>query len=73
MTCTTCWPLLNSQEGFMYLHFRVPTQNAPYNPLPDNLIVWDIKKEDFRQIPAPRVRILEIIPALDYLKILRGV
>jgi hypothetical protein len=57
MTCTTCLPLLESQEGIVHLHYRKPNNKAPYNPLPDNVIVWDINKQDFRQIPAPRVRI----------------
>lgn len=56
----------------MHLHFRKATNRHPYNPLPDNLIVWDINKEDYRQIPANRVRIQQTIPALDYLKMLRG-
>ena len=72
MTCTTCLPLLESQEGIMRLHFRKANNRPPYNPLPDNLIVWDINKEDYRQIPANRVRIQQKIPALDYLKMLRG-
>ena len=72
MTCTTCYPLLTSNEGLMRLHFRKTYNDPPYNPLPDNLIVWDIIKEDYRQIPANRVRIQNIIPALDYLKMLRG-
>ena len=72
MTCTTCYPLLTSYEGLMRLHFRKSNNNPPYNPLPDNLIVWDINKEDYRQIPANRVRIQQKIPALDYLKMLRG-
>lgn len=72
MTCTTCYPLLTSQEGLMRLHFRRAYNDPPYNPLPDNLIVWDIIKEDYRQIPANRVRIQQVIPALDYLKMLRG-
>lgn len=58
MTCTTCLPLLESQEGILQLHYRKPTNPPPYDPRPDNVIVWDIKKEDFRQIPAPRVQIL---------------
>lgn len=58
MTCTTCLPLLESQEGILKLHYRKPTNPPPYDPRPDNVIVWDIKKEDFRQIPAPRVQIL---------------
>ena len=57
MTCTTCYPLLTSNEGLMRLHFRKTYNDPPYNPLPDNLIVWDIIKEDYRQIPANRVRI----------------
>ena len=72
MTCTTCLPLLESQEGIIRLHFRKTNGRPPYNPLPDNLIVWDINKEDYRQIPANRVRIQQKIPALDYLKMLRG-
>ena len=72
MTCTTCLPLLESQEGIIRLHFRKANGRPPYNPLPDNLIVWDINKEDYRQIPANRVRIQQKIPALDYLKMLRG-
>ena len=72
MTCTTCLPLLESQEGIIRLHFRKAHNRPPYNPLPDNLIVWDINKEDYRQIPANRVRIQQTIPALDYLKMLRG-
>ena len=72
MTCTTCLPLLESQEGIIRLHFRTANNRPPYNPLPDNLIVWDINKEDYRQIPANRVRIQQVIPALDYLKMLRG-
>ena len=72
MTCTTCLPLLHSQEGIMHLHFRKATNRPPYNPLPDNLIVWDINKEDYRQIPANRVRIQQTIPALDYLKMVLG-
>ena len=72
MTCTTCLPLLQSQEGIIHLHFRKATNRPPYNPLPDNLIVWDINKEDYRQIPANRVRIQQTIPVLDYLKMLRG-
>jgi hypothetical protein len=72
MTCTTCLPLLQSQEGIIHLHYRKATNSPPYNPLPDNLIVWDINKEDYRQIPANRVRIQQTIPALDYLKMLRG-
>ena len=72
MTCTTCLPLLESQEGILRLHYKKPTQRPPYNPLPDNLIVWDINREDYRQIPANRVRIKQIIPALNYLKMLRG-
>lgn len=72
MTCTTCIPLLNSQEGLLYMHFRRPTKKAPYDPLPDNLIVWDVLKQDFRQIPANRVRIKQIILWTDYLKMLTG-
>lgn len=72
MTCTTCLPLLESQEGIIRLHFRKTNGRPPYNPLPDNLIVWDINKEDYRQIPANRVRIQQKIPALDYLKMIRG-
>ena len=72
MTCTTCLPLLQSQEGVMRLHFRKATNRPPYNPLPDNLIVWDINKEDYRQIPANRVRIIQTIPAMNYISMLRG-
>ena len=72
MTCTTCLALLESQEGIIRLHFRKAHNRPPYNPLPDNLIVWDINKEDYRQIPANRVRIQQTIPVLDYLKMLRG-
>ena len=72
MTCTTCLPLLESQEGILSLHFRKTNNSPPYNPLPDNLIVWDIIKEDYRQIPANRVHILQKIPVIDYLKMLRG-
>lgn len=61
MTCTTCLPLLESQEGLLRLHYRKPTNRPPYNPKPDNVIVWDIEKRDFRQIPAPRVKINQII------------
>ena len=61
MMCTTCLPLLESQEGLFRLRYKKPTQNPPYNPLPDNVIVWDIDKQDFRQIPAPRVKIQQII------------
>jgi len=32
----------------MKLHFRKTYNDPPYNPLPDNLIVWDIIKEDYR-------------------------
>ena len=56
----------------MHLHFRKANNRPPYNPLPDNLIVWDINKEDYRQIPANRVRIQQVIPAIDYLKMIRG-
>ena len=62
MTCTTCLPLLQSQEGIIHLRYRKTTSPPPYNPLPDNVIVWDILKQDYRQIPAPRVRILQTIP-----------
>ena len=61
MTCTTCLPLLESQEGLLRLRYRKPTNRPPYNPKPDNEIVWDIEKRDFRQIPAPRVKINQII------------
>lgn len=72
MTCTTCLPLLQSQEGVMFMHYRNPNGKSPYNPLPDNLIVWDVNKEDFRQIPATRVRIKQSIKWTDYLRMLRG-
>ena len=72
MTCTTCSPLLESQDGILSLHFRKTNNSPPYNPLPDNLIVWDIIKEDYRQIPANRVHILQTISVIDYLKMLRG-
>lgn len=72
MTCTTCLPLLESQEGLLHLHYRKPHNKPPYNPLPDNVIVWDINKQDFRQIPAPRVRIQQVIPWQSYLRMLRG-
>lgn len=72
MTCTTCLPLLQSQEGVMHMHYRKPNGKSPYNPLPDNLIVWDVNKEDFRQIPATRVRIKQSIKWTDYLRMLRG-
>lgn len=72
MTCTTCLPLLQSQEGVLHLHYRTPHGRSPYNPLPDNLIVWDINKEDYRQIPANRVRIKQVISWLSYLKMLKG-
>lgn len=71
MTCTTCLPLLESQEGIIHLRYRKPTQPPPYNPRPDNVIVWDIDKQDFRQIPAPRVRINQVIKWQDYLRMLR--
>lgn len=73
MTCTTCLPLLQSQEGLLIMKYRRPTQFPPYNPRPDNVIVWDINKQDYRQIPAPRVRIKQTIPWKTYLKMLRGV
>ena len=72
MTCTTCLPLLESQEGVLHLRYRKPTNPPPYNPLPDNVIVWDIKKQDFRQIPAPRVQIQQVIKWQTYLQMLRG-
>lgn len=72
MTCTTCLPLLESQEGFLHLRYRKPHKNPPYNPRPDNVIVWDIKKQDFRQIPAPRVQIQQVIKWQTYLQMLRG-
>lgn len=72
MTCTTCLPLLQSQEGRIHMRYRKPLQSPPYNPLPDNLIVWDVIKQDFRQIPAPRVRIKQVINWQSYLKMLRG-
>lgn len=72
MTCTTCLPLLESQEGILYLRYRKPHNYPPYNPQPDNVIVWDIKKQDFRQIPAPRVHIQQVIKWQTYLQMLRG-
>jgi hypothetical protein len=71
MICTTCLPLLESQEGLLILRYRRPTQPPPYNPEPDNVIVWDIEKKNFRQIPAPRVKINRTIDWKDYLKFLR--
>jgi hypothetical protein len=70
MTCTTCLPLLESQEGLLRLRYRKPSNKPPYNPLPDNVIVWDIDKRDFRQIPAPRVRVNRLIKWQDYLRML---
>lgn len=70
MTCTTCLPLLESQEGIIQLRYRKPHNSPPYNPLPDNVIVWDIDKRDFRQIPAPRVRVQQVIKWQDYLRLM---
>jgi hypothetical protein len=72
MMCTTCLPLLQSQEGYLYLRYRKPKQNPPYNPLPDNVIVWDIDKKDYRQIPAPRVKIKQVIPWTTYMRSIRN-
>lgn len=71
MVCTTSKLLLESQEGLMKLHYRKTNNLPPYNPLPDNVIVWDINEQDYRQIPAPRVAVLNKVSALDYLKILK--
>lgn len=71
MVCTTCLPLLESQEGVLRLRYRRPTNEPPYDPRPDNVIVWDIEKRDFRQISAPRVTIERIVDWKDYLNLLR--
>lgn len=72
MVCTTCLPLLQSHEGYLLLQYRKPKQNPPYNPLPDNVIVWDIIKKDYRQIPAPRVKIRQVIPWTTYMRTIRN-
>lgn len=49
MTCTTCLPLLTSQEGLLYLHYNKP-KSYNIKESKNHLVVWDITKRDYRQV-----------------------
>lgn len=73
MLCTKCLALLGSPEGRLLLHWFPPHQKALYTPFDYNLtIVWDIKKRDYRQVCADHMKVVNVIKAEEYLKMLKG-
>lgn len=66
MICTKSNNILNSNNGLISLGYRAPVQAPKYNPESEGLvIVWDILMQDFRNIPAETVTILNKTPGND--------
>lgn len=66
MLCTKSNSLLNSNNGLLSLNYRPPVQMPKFNPESEGLvIVWDIFMQDFRNIPAESVMVLNTIPDND--------
>lgn len=70
MVCTKSYNLLSSFEGRTFLHYVEPkTSNT--QPLRKNqLVVWDLEKEDYRKVNCESVKINNIISDEEYRKIL---
>jgi len=66
MICTKSNEILNSNNGLLSLNYRAPVQAPKFNPESEGLvIVWDIFMQDFRNVPAESVIILNTIPGND--------
>lgn len=66
MVCTKSNNILNSNNGLISLGYRAPVQAPKFNPESEGLvIVWDIIMQDFRNIPAETVIVLNKIPGDD--------
>lgn len=72
MLCTRSRLLLETPEAQQYLKWRAPSGPPPYNPKRyNNLIVWDIQREDYRQINCNTVLIVRQVSAEQYLNALK--
>lgn len=72
MLCTKSYMLLNSREGAQLLHYYRPQNNLSYDPAKyNNVIVWDVQRENYRQINCDTVKILRSVTDEEYLKTAR--
>lgn len=72
MLCTKSRLLLQSLEGSYYLKYRLAVNKLNYSPRRyNNVIVWDIQNEDYRQVNCDTVVITRKVSAEQYLKTLR--
>ena len=66
MMCTKSNEILNSNNGLLSLNYRAPVQAPKYNPETEGLVIaWDIFMQDFRNIPAESVTVINTIPGND--------
>ena len=66
MICTKSNSILTSNNGLISLGYRAPVFAPKYNPENEGLVVgWDILMQDFRNINAETVTILNTIPGDD--------
>ena len=66
MLCTKSNELLSSNNGVISLNYRAPVQTPDYDPTAEGLVtVWDIFMQDFRNVPAESVTVLNTIPGND--------
>ncbi len=66
MLCTKNNELLTSNNGLLSLNYRAPVFAPKYNPAAEGLVIaWDIFMQDFRNIWAETVTIINTIPAND--------
>lgn len=73
MLCTKCLAVLASPEGRLKLKWYPPKGKAAYTPFDYNLtIVWDIRKMDYRQVCADNMKVLDVVGAEQYLRLLKG-
>lgn len=72
MLCTRSKLLLDSYEGNVYLKYQHPRGYPSYDPKAhNNVIVWDIQREDFRQVKCDTIRILKQVKDEIYLDAVR--
>lgn len=70
--CTRSALLLDTPEGRYYLHWKRPKKRPHWSPKQHgNSIVWDIQKEDWRQIHCANITILRRVPDYIYLEAVR--
>jgi hypothetical protein len=66
MICTKSTNILTSNNGLISLGYRAPVFAPKYNPESEGLVVgWDILMQDFRNINAETVTVLNTIPGDD--------